>query len=51
MAFSKFDPHKPDEPEKSTPGGRRANLLRYGWWISVFYTAVGFAFIAYWMLR
>lgn len=50
MAFNKFDPHKPDEPEAPSTN-RRANLLRYGWWISLAYTAVGFAFIAYWMVR
>lgn len=51
MAFNKFDPHKPDEPEETTTGDRRALLLKYGWWISVVYTAIGFGFIAYWILR
>ncbi len=50
MAFNKFDPHRPEEEPKVGPAERRAMVLKYGWWISVVYTAIGFGFIAYWML-
>ncbi len=56
VAFSKFDPHRPDEgghdlDASSESAARRAKLLKYGWWISVVYTAMGFGFIAYWLVR
>ncbi len=55
MAFSKFDPHRPEpEPARGLAGKtsaeRRALVLKYGWLISVIYTAVGFGFIVYWMV-
>lgn len=54
MPFSKFDPHKPEEDEghgmSSDGAHRRAMVLKYGWWISMVYTAVGFGFIAYWLI-
>jgi hypothetical protein len=52
VAFSKFDPYRPEEGghDASSDGAhRRSQLLKYGWWISVVYTLVGFGFIAYWM--
>ncbi len=54
VAFSKFDPHAPqadeDEEEFSSEGARRrALLLRWGWAISMIYTAIGFGFILYWI--
>jgi len=49
MAFSKFDPHRPDEAPEATAGDRRAVLLRYGWIISTVYTLFGFLMIAYFM--
>lgn len=55
MAFSKFDPHRDDAAEADegmTPSAkRRVRLLRYGWWITVVYTAIGFAFLAVFWLR
>ncbi len=55
MAFNKFDPHRPEEDKPRgwanlSSAERRALLLKYGWWISVGYTAMGFGFITYWML-
>jgi hypothetical protein len=50
VAFSKFDPHRPEVAEPHGPGARRAMLLKYGWWITMVYTALGFGFIAYWAL-
>ena len=50
MPFSKFDPDRPaedDEPE----GTPRTWLLKYGWWITLVYTAFGFGMIAYWLIR
>ncbi len=54
MAFNKFDPTKPEEEghdASSDTAHRRAMMLKYGWWISVVYTAIGFGFIAYWILQ
>lgn len=51
MAFSKFDPHRAEEREASTSGDRRAMVLKWGWWISVVYTAIGFGFIVYWLVQ
>ncbi|HUR25510.1 MAG TPA: hypothetical protein VM327_05800 [Candidatus Thermoplasmatota archaeon] len=55
MAFSKFDPHRPAENDAlaaSTPGAaRKAAFLRWANWIVLIYTAIGFGFIVYWLLR
>ena len=50
VPFSKYDPHRPDDGDDglraSTPAARRrALLLKYGWWVTAVYTAVGFAFL------
>lgn len=57
MPFSKFDPHRPPDPgedpmQPATPAaGRRARLLRWGTWITLAMTALGYGFIAYWLFR
>jgi hypothetical protein len=52
VAFNKFDPHRPDEPTPMDPSARRrALLLKYGWWVTVVYTALGFGLMVYWVLR
>ena len=58
MAFSKYEPHRPDGGkaadglEASTPAAaRRARLLRWANWIVLVYTALGFGLIAYWLVR
>lgn len=54
MAFSKYEPHRPDEDEDdgfdSDSARRRALFLKWGWWISMIYTAIGFGFITYWIM-
>ena len=51
MAFSKFDPHRPQEDDAlaaSTPGAaRKARFLKWANWIVLLYTALGFGIIAY----
>ncbi len=52
MAFSKFEPHAPQETgeEFSSEGARRRALfLRWGWVITMVNTAIGFGFILYWI--
>ncbi len=57
MAFSKFDPHRPDDGphgmDAANPQAeRRAKLLKYGWWITIVYTAIGFLFLGlFWLGR
>jgi hypothetical protein len=54
VPWSKFDPDAaPAEPEGSldTSAKRRALVLKYAWWVTVVYTALGFGFIAYWLFR
>lgn len=54
MAWSKFDPDRPagPEPEAANPSAaRRVRLLRWANWIVLAYTAVGFGFIVYWLVR
>lgn len=49
VAFSKFDPHRPEEGEReghNDSADRRARILRYAWWVTVAYTALGFVFLA-----
>ncbi len=52
MAFNKFEPHAPDVEEPEIPEHVRGKvwLLRWGWWITMAYTAMGFGLIVYWML-
>ena len=53
--FSKFDPNRPVEEAHggaSTPSAaRRARLLKWVNWITLLYTALGFGFIAYWVVQ
>ena len=51
--FSKFDPNRPvDVAEASTPGAaRRARILKWVNWVTLLYTALGFGFIAYWLVK
>jgi len=54
VPFSKFEPHRPPEDPlaPTTPGAaRRARLLRWVNWIVLLYTALGFGFIAYWLVK
>ncbi len=54
MAFNKFEPHREEEEghgASSDTAHRRAMLLKYGWWISLIYTAFGFVMIGYFMVR
>lgn len=51
MAFSKFDPNRPEEPEETTPAMRRAALLQWGWKITLIYTLFGFVMIGYFLMR
>ncbi|HUR62508.1 MAG TPA: hypothetical protein VM286_09125 [Candidatus Thermoplasmatota archaeon] len=54
MPFSKFEPNRPIEarPEGTSPSAvRRSRILRWVTWVAWAYTAVGFGFIAYWLLR
>lgn len=52
MPFSKFDPHAPATPEAQDPAARRrALLLRWGGLVATAFTALGFAFMAYWLWR
>ncbi len=53
MAFNKFDPHRPEtegHDASSDSAHRRSQVLKYAWWISMAYTAMGFGFIAYWII-
>lgn len=54
MPFSKYDPHRPDDGDEegwsSPQARRRALLLKYGWWITIAYTAVGFVFVGLFLL-
>jgi hypothetical protein len=47
MAFNKFDPHAEEDADEglSPQALRRARLLKYGWWITMVYTAMGFLFL------
>ncbi|MGB0653364.1 MAG: hypothetical protein ACPGQL_09210 [Thermoplasmatota archaeon] len=49
MAFSKYDPHKP-EPQRPGIGDdtarRRALILRWGWLVSLIYLGIGYVVIA-----
>jgi hypothetical protein len=48
VAFSKFDPYRAEAPaqEGTTPAAtRRARILRYAWWVTAAYTAMGFVFL------
>ncbi len=47
MAFSKFDPHRPEQEPEQDGAARRALLLKYGWAITTIYTTFGFVMIAY----
>ncbi|MFA5943128.1 MAG: hypothetical protein WC876_01540 [Candidatus Thermoplasmatota archaeon] len=51
MAFSKFDPTRPQERDglgASNPSAaRRARFLKWANWIVLVYTALGFGIIAY----
>lgn len=52
--FNKFDPYaQVDAPGgASNPGAaRRSRLLKWVNWIVLVYTALGFGFIAYWLVR
>ncbi len=54
MAFSKFDPHRPEPEERafnatSDEAARRALILKYAWIVAWGYTVIGFGFIAYWL--
>jgi hypothetical protein len=55
MAFSKYEPHRPPEGDAldaSTPQAeRRARFLRWANWIVLAYTALGFGFLVYWLVR
>lgn len=55
MAFSKFDPNRPDDrtaDAASNPvAARRARLLKWVNWVVLVYTAVGFGLIAYWLVK
>ena len=54
MPFSKFEPDRPfeEEPEAKDPSARRRVLvLRWAQWVAAVYTAIGFGFMAYWLLR
>lgn len=48
MAFSKYDPHKPEVKETDN---RRARMLKVGGWISLIYTLIGFLFIGIVLVR
>lgn len=50
MAFNKFDPYAESSKEGRSAAERRALLLKYGWWVAMAYTAIGFGFIVYWVL-
>ena len=52
--FSKFDPNRPVD----APGGaanataaRRSKALKWINWVVLVYTALGFGFIAYWLVK
>ncbi|MEK6974979.1 MAG: hypothetical protein AABY18_01390 [Candidatus Thermoplasmatota archaeon] len=52
--FSKFDPNRPVDAAggASNPvAARRARLLKWINWVVLVYTAIGFGFIAYWLVR
>jgi hypothetical protein len=51
VAFSKFDPHRPEVPVERTSGDRRAALLNWGWKITLLNTLFGFVMIGYFFLR
>lgn len=54
MAFNKFEPHKEDDEglgAVNEQAERRAMILKYGWWISLIYTAFGFVMIGYFLVR
>ena len=55
MAFSKFDPNRPAETAhggaSNAVAARRARFLKWVNWIVLLYTALGFGFIAYWLIR
>ena len=54
MPFSKFDPHRPagEDPLEPTSAEarRRILFLRWATVITWVFTAIGFGFIAYWLL-
>ncbi len=54
MAFNKFEPHKPEvegHGASSDSAHRRSLILKYAWWITMANTAMGFGFIAYWIVK
>ena len=54
VAFSKFDPQRPTTKgeEGSTPAAtRRARVLRWGNWILMGMTVLGFVLMAYWITK
>ena len=54
VAWSKFNPDaEPTPPDEATSPSalRRIRILRWVNWIVLVYTALGFGFIAYWLLR
>ena len=55
VAFSKFDPHRPPSEApgaaSSASAARRAKVLKWVNLIVLVYTAIGFGFIAYWLVR
>jgi len=53
VPFSKFDPYRAVEPAPeatSESAARRILILRWATWITMVWTAIGFGFIAYWMM-
>ena len=55
VAFSKFDPHRPQEDAhdgaSSASAARRAKVLKWVNLVVLVYTAIGFGFIAYWLVK
>ncbi len=53
MAFSKYDPHRPEvktTDARSESAARRAWILKVVTWVTFVYTAVGFGFLAlFWL--
>lgn len=45
MAFNKFDPANESEGRVDPSAKRRAALLKWGWLITMIYTAIGFVFL------
>lgn len=54
MPFSKFDPNRPAEAERegtTASADRRAKVLRWGNWVLLFMTLLGFMLMAFWISR